>query len=136
MAGTAASWAKTRAEEHEYRHYSWLEDYLERLEGKEAYRGFQDCYLGLEQGSDPWHGEDSIQMLRATQYLVESLTDDGVPFDRNRYQPALTSAGDAQDREAYLQALMTCAEAARGAYIAYWGLRPFTSVWGVGEYNG
>ncbi len=23
-------------------HYSWLEDYLERLEGKEAYRKFQD----------------------------------------------------------------------------------------------
>ena len=33
------------AEEHEYRYYySWLEDYLERLEGKEAYREFQDCY--------------------------------------------------------------------------------------------
>jgi len=25
-----------------YQHYSWLEDYLERLEGKEAYRKFQD----------------------------------------------------------------------------------------------
>ena len=23
-------------------HYSWLEDYLERLEGKEAYRDFQE----------------------------------------------------------------------------------------------
>ena len=25
-----------------HRTYSWLEDYLERLEGKEAYRTFQD----------------------------------------------------------------------------------------------
>jgi hypothetical protein len=24
------------------RYYSWLEDYLERLEGKEAYRDFQE----------------------------------------------------------------------------------------------
>ena len=24
-------------------YYSWLEDYLERLEGKEAYREFQEC---------------------------------------------------------------------------------------------
>ena len=121
MAGTAA-WAKTHAEEHEYRHYSWLEDYLERLEGKEAYRGFQDCYLGLEQGSDPWHGEDSIQMLRATQYLVESLTGDGVPFDRKHYQPAIVRARDAQDWDAYLYALMMYAEAARVAYIDYSGL--------------
>ena len=29
----------TTAEEHSY---SWLEDYLERLEGKEAYREFQE----------------------------------------------------------------------------------------------
>ncbi len=28
----------------EFHYYSWLEDYLERLEGKEAYREFQDCY--------------------------------------------------------------------------------------------
>jgi hypothetical protein len=26
--------------------YSWLEDYLERLEGKEAYREFQDSHGG------------------------------------------------------------------------------------------
>ncbi len=26
----------------ECRYYSWLEDYLERLEGKEAYRAFQE----------------------------------------------------------------------------------------------
>ncbi len=123
MAGTAA-WAKTRAEEHEYRHYSWLEDYLERLEGKQAYREVQDCYLGLEQGSKPWREEDTIQMLRATQYLVESLTEDGVPFNIKRYQPALDRARDAQNWGAYLQALMTYAEAARDAYIDYWGCGP------------
>ena len=27
-------------------YYSWLEDYLERLEGKEAYREFQQRYYG------------------------------------------------------------------------------------------
>ncbi len=27
-------------------YYSWLEDYLERLEGKEAYREFQQRYHG------------------------------------------------------------------------------------------
>lgn len=32
---------KTHAEE-KCRYYSWLEDYLERLEGKEAYREFQE----------------------------------------------------------------------------------------------
>jgi hypothetical protein len=31
--------------EEECHHYSWLENYLERLEGKEAYREFQErCY--------------------------------------------------------------------------------------------
>jgi hypothetical protein len=45
MTNTAVR-AKTRAEENEYRYYTWLEDYLERLEGKEAYREFQDCYYG------------------------------------------------------------------------------------------
>ena len=29
-------------DEGEHRYYSWLEDYLERLEGKEAYREFQE----------------------------------------------------------------------------------------------
>ena len=28
--------------EEKCRYYSWLEDYLERLEGKEAYREFQE----------------------------------------------------------------------------------------------
>ena len=37
---------QTYAEENECRYYSWLEDYFERLEGKEAYREFQDCYCG------------------------------------------------------------------------------------------
>jgi hypothetical protein len=47
--------ATALAEEHQYRyHYSWLGDYLERLEGKEAYREFQNYYLGTEQGNDPW----------------------------------------------------------------------------------
>ena len=32
---------KTHAGEGRH-YYSWLEDYLERLEGKEAYRTFQD----------------------------------------------------------------------------------------------
>jgi hypothetical protein len=27
----------------EWQYYSWLEDYLERLDGKEAYRNFQEC---------------------------------------------------------------------------------------------
>jgi hypothetical protein len=34
--------ATALAEEHQYLyHYSWLGDYLERLEGKEAYREFR-----------------------------------------------------------------------------------------------
>ncbi len=37
----ATSCAKPHAEE-ECRHYSWLEDYLEGLEGKEAFREFQE----------------------------------------------------------------------------------------------
>jgi hypothetical protein len=36
-----AACEKTHAEEGCHR-YSWLEDYLERLEGKEAYREFQE----------------------------------------------------------------------------------------------
>src|SRR4051794_3306209 len=98
------------AEEHQYRsHYSWLGDYLERLEGKESYREFQNCYLGTEQESDPWHGEASIRILRSTLYLVESLIGDGIPFERKRYQPALDRAREAQDWEAYLHALGTYA---------------------------
>lgn len=42
MTNTAAC-DSTRAEEG-CRRYSWLEDYLERLEGKEAYREFQERY--------------------------------------------------------------------------------------------
>ncbi len=38
---------QTQATEEEGHHcYSWLEDYLERLEGKEAYREFQDSHGG------------------------------------------------------------------------------------------
>jgi hypothetical protein len=44
MTSTAAC-AKVHAKE-KHHYYSWLEDYLERLEGKEAYREFQDCYYG------------------------------------------------------------------------------------------
>ena len=114
--------AEGSAESH---YYSWLEDYLERLEGKEAYREFQDRYLGTEPTSDHGHGEeDYIKRLRATQYLVESLTGDGVPFDRKRYQPAIVRARDAQDWDAYLHALMAYAEAARVAYIDYVARRP------------
>ena len=36
-----AVYDKTHAEEGSH-YYSWLEDYLERLEGKEAYREFQE----------------------------------------------------------------------------------------------
>ena len=54
MAETSAR-ATALTEEHQYRyHYSWLGDYLERLEGKEAYREFQNYYLGTEQGNGPW----------------------------------------------------------------------------------
>jgi hypothetical protein len=68
------------AEEHEHRyHYSWLGDYLQRLEGKEAYREFQNCYLGTEQESDYCPGDDSARMLRAALHLVESLTGDDIP---------------------------------------------------------
>lgn len=35
-----AAWDKTHPEQ-ECHYYSWLEDYLERLDGKEAYREFQ-----------------------------------------------------------------------------------------------
>jgi hypothetical protein len=45
MLNTAAS-EKTYAAEEEHPYYSWLEDYLERLEGKEAYREFQDSHGG------------------------------------------------------------------------------------------
>ncbi len=44
MTNTAAC-DNTRAEEGR-RCYSWLEDYLQRLEGKEAYREFQERYYG------------------------------------------------------------------------------------------
>jgi hypothetical protein len=44
MTNTAAC-DSTRAEEGR-RCYSWLEDYLQRLEGKEAYREFQERYYG------------------------------------------------------------------------------------------
>jgi hypothetical protein len=54
--------------------------------------------------------------------LVESLTGDGVPFERKRYQPALDRAREAQDWEAYFHALGTYADAVRAAYVAYWGL--------------
>ncbi len=39
--------ALTRGVTHteEERHYTWLEDYLERLEGKEARRGYYKSYL-------------------------------------------------------------------------------------------
>jgi hypothetical protein len=37
----ATDCTKTHTED-EGRHYSWLEDYLEGLEGKEAYREFQE----------------------------------------------------------------------------------------------
>jgi hypothetical protein len=36
-----AAWDKTHPEQ-ECHYYSWLEDYLERLDGKEAYREFQE----------------------------------------------------------------------------------------------
>jgi hypothetical protein len=43
MTSTAA-YGNTRADEGS-RCYSWLEDYMERLEGKKAYREFQErCY--------------------------------------------------------------------------------------------
>lgn len=32
----------------EERHYTWLEDYLERLEGKEARHGYYENYLACE----------------------------------------------------------------------------------------
>ena len=119
----ASARATALIEEHEYRyHYSWLWDYLERLEGKEAYREFQNDYLGTEQESDPWHGEASIRMLRATLYLVESLIGDGIPFERKRYRPALDRAREAYDWDAYLHALATYADEARAAYVTYCGL--------------
>jgi len=127
MTNTAA-YDKIHAEENEYRYYTWLEDYLERLEGKEAYREFQDRYydtpeyLDAEQGSNHWHGSKAVEMLRTTRYLVESLTGDGVPFDGKRYQLALDRARDAQDWDAYLYALRTYADAARAAYVDYSGL--------------
>ena len=38
----AATCGKIHSGAEKWRYYSWLEDYLERLEGKEAYRTFQD----------------------------------------------------------------------------------------------
>ena len=35
----------TRDEEERCCYYSWLEDYFERLEGKDAYRAFQEQHL-------------------------------------------------------------------------------------------
>ncbi len=37
--------AVTRDEEERCCYYSWLEDYFERLEGKDAYREFQEHHL-------------------------------------------------------------------------------------------
>jgi hypothetical protein len=37
-----ATFGKNHSGAEKWRYYSWLEDYLERLEGKEAYRTFQD----------------------------------------------------------------------------------------------
>ena len=34
--------AKAHADEGRHYYYSWLEDYLEQLEGKDAYRKFQE----------------------------------------------------------------------------------------------
>jgi hypothetical protein len=47
MTNTTAACEKTNVQEERH-YYSWLEDYLERLENKEAFRAFQDC-----QGSTP-----------------------------------------------------------------------------------
>jgi hypothetical protein len=42
MTNLAAADDKTHAVEEKCRYYSWLEGYLERLEGKEAYSEFQE----------------------------------------------------------------------------------------------
>ena len=42
---TADAKTVTREEEERYCYYSWLEDYFERLDGKDAYREFQKEYL-------------------------------------------------------------------------------------------
>jgi hypothetical protein len=44
MTNTREAYAKTCSEEAKYRYYTWLEDYLVQLEGKEAYREFQGYY--------------------------------------------------------------------------------------------
>jgi hypothetical protein len=36
-------------EEEHCCYYSWLEDYFERLEGKDAYREFQEHHLGARE---------------------------------------------------------------------------------------
>ncbi len=47
MADVMTADAKTvsSTEEERYCYYSWLEDYFERLEGKDAYREFQEQHL-------------------------------------------------------------------------------------------
>ena len=42
MTNTTAAYENKIHAEEERHCYSWLEDYLERLEGKEAFRAFQD----------------------------------------------------------------------------------------------
>jgi hypothetical protein len=44
MTNTTAACEKTPAAEERHHYYTWLEDYLERLEGKEAFRAFQDSH--------------------------------------------------------------------------------------------
>jgi len=42
---TADAKTVSRTVEERYCYYSWLEDYLERLVGKDAYREFQENHL-------------------------------------------------------------------------------------------
>jgi hypothetical protein len=44
MTNTTSAYEMKAHAEEERHYYSWLEDYLERLEGKEGFRAFQDRY--------------------------------------------------------------------------------------------
>jgi hypothetical protein len=45
----AAAYAATHNDTEGERLYTWLEDYLERFEGKDAYREFQERYYRMSE---------------------------------------------------------------------------------------
>ena len=77
-----AAYDKTYAEEGGH-YYSWLEDYLERLEGKEAYREFQERRCEDSDTTRWWHR----WRLKALPYNAAAY------HRRDRAPPAISRSG-------------------------------------------